>query len=59
MLHTNYYECCGLLQTTIKNRKVPHLKSTDLNLIEVTTLSCCNITSQTTLCWLLPPVTVM
>jgi len=22
---------------------VPHLKSTDLNLIEVTTLTCCNI----------------
>jgi len=43
MLYTNYCECCGLFQTTVKNCKVPHLKSTDLNLIEVTTLTCCNI----------------
>jgi len=27
----------------IKNCKVPHLKSTDLNRIQVTTLTCCNI----------------
>jgi len=43
MLYTNYYECCRLFQTTIKNCKVPHLNSTDLKLIEVTTLTCCNI----------------
>jgi len=35
MLYTNYYECCRLFQTTIKNCKVPHLRSTDLNLVEV------------------------
>ena len=32
-----------VFQTTIKNCKVPYLKSTDINLIEVTTLTCCNI----------------
>jgi len=42
MFYTNYYECCRLTQTTIKNRKVPNLKSTDLNRIQVTTLTCCN-----------------
>jgi len=35
-----------IIQTTIKNRKVPHLKSTDLNLIEVTTLTCCNMQAE-------------
>jgi len=43
MLYTNYYECCRLFQTTIKNCKVPHLNSTDINHIQVTTLTCCNI----------------
>ena len=42
MLYTNYYGCCRLIQTTIINRKVPNLKSTDLNCIQVTTLTCCN-----------------
>ena len=36
MLHTNYYGCCRLFQTIIKNCKVPHLKSTDLNRMGVT-----------------------
>jgi len=36
MLYTNYYGCCRLFQTTIKNCKVSHLKSTDLNRIRVT-----------------------
>ena len=35
MLCTNYYGCCRLFQTTIKNYKVPHFKSTDLNRIQV------------------------
>jgi len=43
MLYTNYYGCCRLFQMTIKNYKVPHLKSTNLNRIQVTTLTCCNI----------------
>ena len=43
MLCTDYYECCRLFQTTIKNYKVPHFKSIDLNRIQVTTLTCCNI----------------
>ena len=43
MLYTNYYGCCKRLQTTIKNCKVPHLKSTDVNRIEVTMLTCWNI----------------
>jgi len=43
MLYTNYYGCCRLFQTTVKNYKVTHLKSTDLNRIQVTTLTCCNI----------------
>ena len=43
MLYTNYYGCCRLFQTTIKNCKVPHLKSTDLNRIQMTTLTCCDI----------------
>jgi len=43
MLYTKYYGCCRLFQTTVKNYKVPHLKSSDLNRIQVTTLTCCNI----------------
>jgi len=43
MLHTNYCGCCRLFQTTIKKCKFPHLKSTNLNSIQVTTLNCCNI----------------
>jgi len=45
MLYTNYYGSCRLFQTTIKNCKVPlpHLNSTDINRIQVTTLTCCNI----------------
>ena len=31
---TNHYECRRLFQTTIKNYKVPHLKSTDVNRIQ-------------------------
>ena len=42
MLYTNCYGCCRLFQTTVKSRKVPHLKSTDLNRIQVTTFTCCN-----------------
>jgi len=42
MLYINY-GYCRLFQTTIKNSKVPHLMSTDLNRIQVTTLTCCNI----------------
>jgi len=36
----NYRECCTLFQTKNKNYSVPHLKSTDLNRIQVTTLTC-------------------
>jgi len=36
MLYTNYYGCCRLFQTIIKNCKVLHLKSTYLNCIRVT-----------------------
>ena len=43
MVYTNYYGCCRLFQTTIKNCKVPHLKNTNLNRIQVITLTCCNI----------------
>jgi len=38
MLYTNYYRCCRLFQTTIENCKVPSLKRTNLNCIQVTTL---------------------
>ena len=34
MLYTNYCGCRRLFQTTIKNYKVPHFKSTDLNRIQ-------------------------
>jgi len=43
MLYTNYNGRCRLFDTTIKNCKVPHSKSTDLNRIQVTTITCCNI----------------
>ena len=43
MLYTNCCGCCRLFQTTIKNYKVPHFKSTDLNRMQVTALTCCNI----------------
>ena len=44
MVYINYYcGCCRLFQTTIKNCKVPHLKSTDLKRIQVTTFTCCNM----------------
>jgi len=46
MLYTNYYGCCRLLQTTIKNCKVSHLKSTNLNCMQVTALTCCNIQTE-------------
>ena len=36
MLCTNYYGCCRLFQTTIKNYKVPRFENTDLNRIQVT-----------------------
>jgi len=45
MLYTTYYGRRRLFQTTIKNYKVPHLKSTDLNRIQVTTLHLLQYTS--------------
>ena len=62
MLCTDYYGCCSLFQSTIKNYKVPHFKSTDLNRIQVTICSLAEtykLNSATALCWLLPPVIVM
>ena len=62
MLYTNYYGCCRLFQTTIKNYKVPHVKSTDLNRIQVTIRSLAatyKSNSATALCWLLPPAIVL
>jgi len=62
MLYTNYDGCCRLFQTTIKNYKVPNLKSTNLNRIHVTIHSLAatyKLNSTTALCWLLPPVIVM
>ena len=62
MLCTDYYGCCRLLQTTIRNYKVPHFKSIDLNRIQVTIRSLAvtyKLNSATALCWLLPPVIVM
>ena len=57
MLCTNYYGCCRLFQTTIKNCKVPHLKSTDLNCIQVTTLTCCKIQVKQHYCTMLASAT--
>jgi len=57
MLYTNYYGCCRLFQTTIKNRKVPHLNGTDINRIQVTTLTCCNIQVKHHYCTILATAT--
>jgi len=57
MLYTNYYGCCRLFQTTITNCKVPHLKSTDLNRIQVTTLTCCNMKVKQHYCTMLASAT--
>ena len=57
MLCTNYYGSCRLFQTTIKNYKVPHFKSTDLNRIQVTTLTCCNIQVEQRYCAMLATAT--
>ena len=62
MLCRNYCGCCRLFQTTIKNYKVPHFESTDLNRIQVTIRSLAatyKFNSVTTLCRLLLPVIVM
>jgi len=56
MLYTNCYGCFRLLQATIKNRKVPHLKSTDLNRIQVITLTC-NIQEKQHYCTMLAAAT--
>jgi len=56
MLYTNYYGCCRLFQTS-KHCKVPHLKSTDLNRIQVTTLTCCNIQAKQHSCTMLATAT--
>ena len=57
MLYTNYHGCCALFQTTIKNYRVPHLKSTNLNRILVTTLTCCNIQDKQRYCTMLVTAT--
>ena len=57
MLCTNYYGCCTPFQTTIKNYKVPHFKSTNLNRIQVTTLTCCNIQVKQRYCTMLATAT--
>jgi len=57
MLYTNYYGCYRLFQTTIKNRKVPYLKSSDLNRIQVITLTCCNIQDEQHYCTMLAAAT--
>jgi len=49
MLYINYYGCFRLFETTIKNYGVLHLNSTELNRIQVTTLTCCNIQVKTAL----------
>jgi len=62
MLCTNYYVCCTLFQTTIKNYEVPNFKSTDLNRIQVNIRSLAatyKLHSATAQCWLLPSVIVM
>jgi len=53
----NYHGCCTLFQTKNKNYRVPHLKSTDLNRIQVTTLACCNIQVKQRYCSVLATVT--
>ena len=61
MLYTNCYGRFRLFQTTIKNLKVPHFKSTYLNRIQVITCSLATYktNSTTALCWQLPPVIVL
>jgi len=49
MLYTNYCGCCTLFQTTTKNYRARHLKSTDLNRIQVTTCPCLVILNLTVL----------
>jgi len=49
--------CCTLFQTTIKSYRVPLLKSTDLNRIQVTTLTCCNIQVKQRYCTMLATAT--
>jgi len=48
---------CRLLQTTIKNCKVPHLNSTNPNRIQVTTLTCYNIQVKQHYCTMLATAT--
>jgi len=63
MLYTNCYITMGVADYSkrqlIKNCKVLHLKSTDLNQIqvEVTTLTCCNIQVKEHYCIMLATVT--
>ena len=57
MLYKNYYGCCRLFQTPIKNYRLPHLKSTDLNCIQVTTFTCCNIQVKQRYCTMLTTAT--
>ena len=57
MLYTNYYGYCRLFQTTTKNCKVPHLKRTNLNRIQVTALACCNIQVKEHYCTMLATAT--
>jgi len=53
----NYRGCCTLFQTKNKNYRARHLKSTDLNRIQVTTLTCCNIQVKQPYCTVLATVT--
>jgi len=48
---------CKVFQTTIKNCKVPHLKSTNLNRIQVTTITCCSIQVKQHYCTMLAAAT--
>jgi len=57
VLYTNYYGCCRLFQTTIKKYRARHLKSTDLNRTQVTTLSCYNIQVKQQYCPMLATAT--
>ena len=57
MLYTNCYGCCRLFQTTVKNCKVSHLKSNDLNRIQVTTLTSCNVQVKQHYCTVLATAT--
>jgi len=59
MLCKNYYGCCRLFQTTIKNNKVPHFKSTDLNKPHPSdcTLTCCSMQVKQRYCTMLATAT--